>query len=140
MVHRLLQRYLEGGKSVPQQPYEEKCKHCTKMEINATQAERASIKFKQVQFLQDKVGQEFLGVISGVSEWGLFVELVDNYCEGMVRLRDLNDDYYYLDEENYRVVGKKYGLTYQMGDEVTVRVKNVDLDRKQIDFELIQDF
>ena len=70
----------------------------------------------------------------------MYVELVDNYCEGMVRLRDLNDDYYYLDEENYRVVGRKYGYTYQMGDEVTVRVKNVDLDRKQIDFELIQDF
>tara|TARA_Y100000589_G_scaffold155323_1_gene147953 strand:+ start:93556 stop:95727 length:2172 start_codon:yes stop_codon:yes gene_type:complete len=140
MVHRLLQHYLEGGRSVPQPPYEEKCKHCTKMEINATQAERASIKFKQVQFLQDKIGEVYKGVISGVSEWGMYVELVDNYCEGMVRLRDLNDDYYYLDEENYRVVGRKYGYTYQMGDEVTVRVKNVDLDRKQIDFELIQDF
>ncbi len=140
MVHRLLQHYLHGGRSVPQPPYEEKCKHCTKMEINATQAERASIKFKQVQFLQDKIGQEFKGVISGVSEWGMYVELVDNYCEGMVRLRDLNDDYYYLDEENYRVVGRKYGFTYQMGDEVTVRVKNVDLSRKQIDFELIQEF
>jgi ribonuclease R len=137
MVHRLLQHYLDGGGSANQSEIEEKCKHSSKMELLATEAERKSIKYKQVQFLEDKIGQEFDGVISGVSEWGLYVEIVENMCEGMVRLQDISGDYYTFDSENYCARGKKRGEEYRMGDEVRIVVKRADLVKKQLDFDLV---
>ena len=107
------------------------------MEKQAADAERASVKYKQVEFLLDKVGQIFEGAISGVSKWGIFVEIIDNKCEGMVSLRDMEDDYYYLDEENYCVIGQKYGTIYKLGDKVKIMVKRANLSRKQLDFELV---
>jgi len=137
MVHRLLEHYLEGGSSVSKDVYEDKCVHCSLMERNAIEAERDSVKYKQAEFLLDKVGQEFDGLISGVSKWGIYVEIVGNKCEGMVRLQDLQDDFYYLDEDNYQVIGSRYGQQYKLGDPVRIRVKKIDLSRKQMDFELL---
>lgn len=137
MVHRLLQYYLDGGNSVDQQEIENQCKHSSKMEILATEAERASIKYKQVEFLQDKIGEEFEGVISGVSEWGLYIEIMNGLCEGMARLRDMEDDFYTYDEENFAAVGRKYGDIYRMGDKVTIKVMRADLAKKQLDFRVI---
>ncbi len=137
MVHRLLQHYLDGGNSADQQEVETQCKHSSKMEVLATEAERASIKYKQVEFLQDKIGEEFDGVISGVSEWGLYVEIMNGLCEGMARLRDMEDDFYTYDEENFAAVGRKYGDTYRMGDPVRIKVMRADLAKKQLDFKVI---
>ncbi len=137
MVHRLLFHYLQNGKAPDSPPYEKLCKHASEMEKMAAEAERASIKHKQVEYLTDKIGCEFEGVISGVTEWGLYVEIIENKCEGMVRLRDMDDDYYMYDEENYRVVGKRHGNIYRMGDVVSIRIKKADLTRKQLDFELL---
>ena len=137
IVHRLLQHYLDGGSSVNQQEVEGQCKHSSQMEISATEAERTSIKYKQVEFLQDKIGEVFDGVISGVSEWGLYVQITDNMCEGMVRLSDIGDDYYSFDAPNYCAVGKNTGQEYRMGDEVRIKVRRADLVKKQLDFELI---
>jgi ribonuclease R len=136
MVHRLLNRYLEGGTSVEQAKYEEYCKHSSDMERKAMEAERASVKYKQAEYLMDKIGQEFDGLISGVSKWGLFVELTESKCEGMVSLRFMNDDYYYLDEENYRIIGQRWGKIYRLGDPVRVKVRKIDLQKKQMDFDL----
>ena len=138
IVHRLLQRYLDGGSSVNQQEVEEQCKHSSQMEISATEAERTSIKYKQVEFLQDKIGEVFEGVISGVSEWGLYVQIIENMCEGMVRLSDIGDDYYSFDAPNYCAVGKNSGQEYRMGDAVKIKVRRADLVKKQLDFELVQ--
>jgi ribonuclease R len=137
MVHRLLEHYLEGGSSASKDVYEDKCEHCSLMERNAIEAERDSVKYKQAEFLLDKVGQEFDGLISGVSKWGIYVEIVGNKCEGMVRLQDLQDDFYYLDEDNYQVIGSRYGQQYKLGDPVRIRVKKIDLSRKQMDFEML---
>ncbi|MGB0882711.1 MAG: ribonuclease R [Vicingaceae bacterium] len=137
IVHRLLQHYLDGGSSVNQQEVEDQCKHSSKMEISATEAERTSIKYKQVEFLQDKIGEEFEGVISGVSEWGLYVQIIDNMCEGMVRLSDIEGDYYTFDAPNYCAVGKNTGQEYRMGDELKIVVRRADLVKKQLDFELV---
>ncbi len=134
LVHRLLDHYMKKGRSVPQNEYEEMCQHSTDMEIKASEAERASIKYKQVQYLEDKKGEVFGGIISGVTEWGVYVELEGNKCEGMVRLRDIANDYYEFDEDNYALVGHRTGNTFRLGDEVEVVIKNTDLDRKQIDF------
>jgi ribonuclease R len=139
LVHRLLEYYLRGDESADSDLLEMQCKHSTQMEIRASEAERASIKYKQVEFLQDKLGQVFDGIISGVTEWGLFVEIVENKCEGMVRLRDLDDDFYEFDETNYCVVGTRTKNVYTMGDTVKVMVARCDLLRKQIDFKLISD-
>jgi len=136
MVHRLLDKYLNGNPSVNPAEYEEKCKHSSDMERKALEAERASTKYKQAEFLLDKIGQEFSGLISGVSKWGLFVELDGNKCEGMISLRYLDDDFYYLDEENYMVVGAQQGKEYKLGDPIRIRVKRIDLSKKQMDFEL----
>ena len=136
MVHRLLERYLAGGKSVNAEEYEEKCKHSSDMEQSATEAERASIKYKQVEFMKDKQGMVFDGVISGVTEWGIYVELVENKCEGMIPIRDLDDDYYHFDEDNYRLVGRKYNKKYQLGDSLKVMVAKANLEKKQLDFAL----
>lgn len=137
MVHRLLASYLSGGKSANQEKYEEYCGHCSDMEQVAASAERASIKYKQVEFMADKKGQVFSGVISGVTEWGIYVEIVSNKCEGMIPIRDLDDDYYTYDEKNYCVSGKRTHKVYRLGDEVNIMVENANLDKKQLDFKLI---
>lgn len=137
MVHRLLQHYLDGGKSVNTETYEEKCEHCSNREVMATNAERDSIKYMQVKFMSEHIGEEFVGVISGVTEWGIYVEIIDNKCEGMIRTREIRDDYYTFDEKQYALVGEATGNTYQLGDEVIVKVKNTDLVQKHLDFSLI---
>jgi ribonuclease R len=138
MAHRLLQHYLDGGKPPKKELYEEKCKHASEMEYLATKAERDSIKYMQIKYMQDHKDADFLGVISGVTEWGIYVEIIENKCEGMVRTRDLKDDYYTYDEKQYALVGQSNKKKYQLGDEVTVKVKNTDLDRKHLDFTLLQ--
>ena len=139
MVHRLLERYLEGKRSASKDFYEEKCEHASEMEKRAADAERASIKYKQVEFLVDKVGKTFDGLISGVSKWGIFVELAESKSEGLIRFNDMKDDYYYLDEDNYQIIGKRYGQKLRLGDKVRVLVKNVDLERRQLDFEMVEE-
>ena len=134
--HRLLARYASGGRSVPKEACEEQCDHCSQMEQLAANAERASIKYKQVEFMSDKIGQTFSGVISGVTEWGLYVELNDNKCEGLVPMRDLDDDFYEFDEANYALVGRRRHHTYRLGDPLTVTVEHANLERKQLDFRL----
>ncbi len=138
MVHRLLQYYLDGGKSVDADVYEEKCEHTSSMEGLATSAERDSIKYMQVKYMQDHKDQEFLGVISGVTEWGIYVEIIENKCEGMCRIREIKDDYYTFDEKQYALVGEISKSILQLGDEVVVKVKNADLVKKQLDFHFIR--
>ena len=138
MVHRLIERYLiENQGSVDRKEYEEYCVHSSEMEKQAEEMERQSVKYKQAEYLQDKIGQVFDGLISGVSKWGLYVELKDSKCEGLVRYEDMPGDYYYLDEENFRVIGQDSGRVIQLGDEVRVIVKNVNLLKRQMDFEMI---
>jgi ribonuclease R len=136
MVHRLVDRYLTGGRSVPQQKTEDNCKHCSNMEALASQAERASIKYKQVEFMSDKVGMVFDGIISGVTEWGLYVELNETHCEGLVPIRELTDDYYEFDEETYSLTGNKTKNRYRLGDSIRIRVVRANLEKKQLDFTL----
>ncbi|HNR20190.1 MAG TPA: ribonuclease R [Bacteroidia bacterium] len=136
MVHRLLEHYLNRGKNAHKEVYEKKCKHSTDMEIQAADAERASVKYKQVQFIQARKNEIFEGVISGVTEWGMYIELEDSKCEGLIRMRDLQDDFYMLDEKNYCIVGQRKKKKFQLGDKVTVAVKSTDLVKKQIDFML----
>ena len=136
MVHRLLERYLAGGRSLPKAKYEELCEHCSSMELVAANAERASIKYKQVEFMSDKLGQVFDGVISGVTEWGIYVELNENKCEGLVPMRDLDDDYYEFDEKNYCLIGRKKKHMFRLGDPLSIRVAQANLERKQLDFQL----
>jgi len=136
MAHRLLERYLSGGKNVNAQEYEELCKHSSDMEQLAANAERASVKYKQVEFMAQYVGVVFDGVISGITEWGIYVELIENKCEGMIPIRDLDDDYYIFDDKNYCLVGRRYNKKYQLGDEITIRVAKANLDKKQLDFVL----
>ncbi len=137
MVHRLLQLYLDGKSSANQQSYEEKCKHSSEMESLASSAERDSIKYMQVKYMQDHQEQEFLGVISGVTDWGIYIEISSNKCEGMVRLQDLRDDHYVFDKEQYAVVGQRSNKTFVLGDEVYVKVKNADLVKKHLDFTML---
>jgi ribonuclease R len=139
MAHRLLQHYLDDGSSVNADHYEKMCQHASQMEKKAADAERASIKYKQAEYLQDNIGQTYLGIISGVTEWGMYVEIQENKCEGMIRLRDISDDFYTLDEKNYCIIGQKKKRTYQLGDEVRIKVKRVDLGKRQIDFSLVID-
>ena len=138
MVHRLLQHYLNGGKSVNEEDYEEKCEHSSNMEYMAAQAERDSVKYMQIKYMQDHQNQEFLGVISGVTEWGIYVEIIENKCEGMCRIREIKDDYYTFDEKQYAIVGQVSKNIIQLGDEVWVKVKNADLVKKQLDFWFIR--
>lgn len=138
MAHRLLQQYLDGAKSADEEVYEDKCVHSSQMENLAANAERDSIKYMQVKFMQDHKDEEFLGVISGVTEWGIYVEIVENKCEGMVRIREIKDDYYTFDPEQFALVGEVTKNTLQLGDEVIVKVKNADLVKKQLDFTLIK--
>jgi len=137
MVHRLLEHYLADGKSVNEEAYEKMSVHTSQMEKRAADAERASVKYKQAEYLLDQIGSEYVGIISGVTEWGMYVEIEENKCEGMIRLRDLTDDFYALDEKNYAIIGQRKKKKYQLGDEVQVRVKNVDLTKRQIDFTLV---
>jgi ribonuclease R len=139
MAHRLLQTYLDGGKSADVEFYEVACVHSSAMEKRAADAERASIKYKQAEYLENNIGTEYKGIISGVTEWGMYVEIEENKCEGMIRLRDISDDFYVLDEKNYCIVGQRKKKKYQLGDEVMIRVKKVDLSKRQIDFTLIPD-
>ncbi len=137
MVHRLLAHYLNNGKPKDKEQIEQLCKHSTDMEIKATEAERASIKYKQVEFMQDKIGDTFKGVISGVTNFGLFIELTANQCEGLVAIRDLDDDYYRFDEEGYALVGQRNGRRFTLGDEVEVEIWRTNLAKKQLDFKLV---
>ena len=138
IAHRLLQHYIDGGKSVDAELYEEKCVHSSNMESLATNAERDSVKYMQIKFMQDHKDQEFLGVISGVTEWGIYVEIVENKCEGMCRIREIKDDYYTFDDKQYALVGEVSKKILQLGDEVYVKVKNADLVKKQLDFNFIR--
>ena len=140
MVHRLIERYLiENQGSADKKEYEEMCLHSSEMEKQAEEMERQSVKYKQAEYLKDKIGQVFEGLVSGVSKWGLFVELKDNKCEGLVRYENLPGDYYYLDEDNFRVIGEDTGHVIQLGDEVRVVVKAVDLFKHKMDFEMLPD-
>lgn len=137
MTHRLLQHYLDKNNSAKEEEYEAKSHHSSEMENLATSAERDSIKFMQVKYMIDHQDEEFLGVISGVTEWGIYVEIVSNKCEGMVRLRDIKEDHFDFDQEQYAIIGRKTGKTYTLGDEVYVSVKNADLVKKHLDFNLL---
>lgn len=137
MAHRLLQHYLDGGKSANEDIYEEKCKHSSNMEYLATKAERDSIKYMQIRFMQDHQDEEFLGVISGVTDWGIYVEIISNKCEGMVSVRDMKDDTYDFDQDHYAMIGRHNHKMYQLGEEVIVKVKNTDLVKKHLDFYLV---
>jgi len=139
MVHRLLDVYMAGRSAETESELEMRCKHSSEMEKKAADAERSSVKYKQVEFLKDKIGESFKGVISGVTEWGIFVEIIENKCEGLVRLRDIQDDFYFFDEESYSIIGKKFKKRYRLGDEVLVSVKRADLVKKQLDFSLVED-
>ncbi len=139
MVHRLLERYLEGGSSVGKDDTEAKCKHASEMERKAIEAERASVKYKQIEYLLDKKGQVFDGLISGVSKWGIFVEITESKSEGLIRFSDLKDDYYFFDEDNYRIKGRQFGYIYRLGDKVKVVVKDVDMEKKQLDLGLVDE-
>ena len=139
MVHRLLDRYIAGGSSVNKGELEDRCRHCSSQEQLAANAERASIKYKQVEFLSDKIGQEFTGIISGVTEWGMYVEVEENKCEGMVSIRHLDrDDYFVFNEKEYCIEGLHSGKRYQLGDEVRIRVAHADIQRRQLDFYLVE--
>ena len=138
MVHRLLTRYLAGGRTVQEAKYEELCDHSSEMEQIAANAERASVKYKQVEFMGERLGMEFDGVISGVTEWGLYVELNENKCEGMIPMRDLGDDYYDFDEKNYCLTGRRHHKKFSLGDPVTIKVARANLEKTQLDFALVE--
>ena len=138
MVHRLLTRYLAGGRTVQEAKYEELCDHSSEMEQIAANAERDSVKYKQVEFMGERLGMEFDGVISGVTEWGLYVELNENKCEGMIPMRDLGDDYYDFDEKNYCLTGRRHHKKFSLGDPVTIKVARANLEKKQLDFALVE--
>lgn len=138
MVHRLLADYLSGAPSRNQKKYEKMCRHSSKMEVLAAEAERSSIKYKQTEFMKDKVGQQFDGVVSGVTEWGIYVQIIENKCEGMIPIRGLAGDFYEYDEDNYCIRGRRTGKKYQVGDPVQIEVVRVNMARKQIDFALAE--
>ena len=139
MVHRLLQHYLSGGKPVSKDEYEELCLHSSDMEKQAADAERASIKYKQVEFMQNAEDKPYEGLISGLTEWGIFVEIQETKCEGMVRMSEMSDDFYEFDEDNYRVIGKRNKKMLSLGDKVTVRVIDTNIDRRTIDLTFVDD-
>jgi len=136
LVHRLLAAYLKGEHSKNQKQYEKMCRQSSKMEVLAMEAERTSLKYKQAEFMRGKVGQEFEGIVSGVTEWGIYVEIIENKCEGMVPVRELGGDFFEYDEDNYWMRGKRTGKKYRIGDPVRIRVLRVNMLRKQIDFTL----
>jgi ribonuclease R len=136
MVHRMLYDYMNGAASKSKIKYENRCRHSSDMEQRAVDAERASIKYKQVEFMQDKVGKEFDGIISGVTEYGLFVEIIENKCEGLVATRDMLDDFYEYDEDNYCLIGRHTKNKFQLGDSIKIIVLRTNLAKKQLDFAL----
>lgn len=137
MVHRLLTRYLNGGRTVSQPKYEEYCEHCSGQEQLAEQAERASIKYKQVEYMSDRMGQVFDAVISGVTEWGIYAEIVENKCEGMIPIRSLGGDYFEFDDKNYCLIGQRTRKRYRLGDHIKIKVARCNLEKKQMDYELV---
>lgn len=137
MVHRLLTRYIGGGRSVSQPKYEEYCEHCSAQEQLAEQAERASIKYKQVEYMSERMGQVFDAVISGVTEWGIYAEIIENKCEGMIGIRSLGGDYFEFDEKNYCIIGQRTRKRYRLGDHVKIKVVRCNLEKKQMDYELV---
>jgi ribonuclease R len=137
MVHRLLAHYLEQGESKNAEKYEKRCVHASEMERRAVEAERASIKYKQVEFMQDKVGKEFDGVVSGLTDWGIYVEIVENKCEGMVSIKSIMDDFYEFDEEEYKIVGRHSGRVFEIGDPLRIEVLHANLSRRQLDYKLV---
>lgn len=136
MVHRMLTDYIKGEKSKNKDKYEDMCKHSSEMEKRAAEAERASIKYKQVEFMKEHIGEDFDGIISGVTEWGFYVELNESKCEGLVHIRELDDDYYFFDEDNYSIIGRRNKKTYQLGDPVKIKIVKADLEKKQLDYTL----
>jgi ribonuclease R len=138
MVHRLLAHYLNGGESKNKNKYEHRCVHSSEMEKRAMEAERASTKYKQVEFMLGKEGQEFDAIISGLTDFGMFAEIIENKCEGMISLQTLSDDFYEFDEDNYLLLGRQTGKKFQLGDEIKVSVRNVNLPRRQLDFSLVE--
>ena len=136
MVHRLLTKYQDGARSANQEKYEELCEHCSDMEQTAQQAERDSIKYKMVEFMTDKIGNEYDAHISGIQSYGIYCEIDDNHCEGMVSMRDLDDDYYDFDERNYCLVGRRHRNKYQLGDSVRIKVARANMEKRQLDFVL----
>ena len=140
MVHRLLQRYLDGKRSADKDFHENRCVHCSEREVIAAEAERASIKYKMVEFMADKVGEEFDGQVSGLSEWGVFVELENSIVEGMILMRDIEGDFYQFDEERYEVYGHSTGRIFTIGDKVRIRVKSADLRRRLLDFTFVEKY
>ncbi|MEN8155806.1 MAG: ribonuclease R [Bacteroidota bacterium] len=137
MVHRLLAHYLDQGESKNAEKYEKRCMHASEMERRAVEAERASTKYKQVEFMQDKVGKEFDGVVSGLTEWGIYVEIVENKCEGMVSIKGIEDDFYEFDEEEYKIVGRHSGRQFEIGDPVKIEVVSANLSRRQLDYRFV---
>ena len=137
MVHRLLAHYLEQGETKNADKYEKRCMHTSEMERRAVDAERASTKYKQVEFMQDKVGKEFDGVVSGLTDWGIYVEIVENKCEGMVSIKSIADDFYEFDEEEYKIVGRESGRQFEIGDPVKIEVTHANLSRRQLDYKLV---
>ncbi|MCK9302381.1 MAG: S1 RNA-binding domain-containing protein, partial [Bacteroidales bacterium] len=133
MVHRLLFNYLTDKKPVNADALEEKCEHCSEMEKRSADAERDSTKLKQMEFMADHIGKTFEGLVSGVSKWGIFVELNICKAEGLIRMEDMKDDFYYLDDENYQVIGHHHGKTFKLGDNIKVTVKNIDIQKRQMD-------
>jgi ribonuclease R len=133
MAHRLLQHYLDDGKSVNKAEYEKKCEHSSEREKRAADAERASIKYKQVEFMASAEKRPYEGLISGVTEWGIYVEIIETKCEGMIRMADMNDDFYEFDEKRYRIIGKRKGKVFTLGDKIDVVVKKTDIDKRLID-------
>ena len=139
MVHRLLTKYQDGGRSANQDKYEELCEHCSDMEVTAQQAERDSIKYKMVEFMEDKIGEVYDAHISGIQSYGIYCEIDENHCEGMVPMRDLDDDYYDFDERNYCLVGRRHHHKYQLGDPIRIKVARANLEKRQLDFALGDD-
>jgi ribonuclease R len=139
MVHRLLDYYMKGGESKDQAKYEKMCKHASDMEKRATDAERASIKYKQVEFMTDKIGNEYEATISGITEWGIYAEINENKCEGMIPIREIDDDFYYFDEDNYCLIGRRNGRKFQLGDQIKIRIWRTNLLKKQMDFKVAED-
>jgi ribonuclease R len=137
IVHRLLDKYLQNGRSANEKKIEDLCRHSSDMENRAVNAERSSVKYKQVEFMQDHLGEEFNGVISGVTDWGIYVEL-ENKCEGMVPIRELDDDFYVFDEKNYALTGRHKKKTYQLGEEVRVKILRTNLEKKQLDLQVVE--
>lgn len=138
MVHRLLQHYLDAGKSADKEEYEEMCIHCSKQEKTAAEAERDSIKYKQVEFMSDHIGEEFEAIVSGVTDWGIYAEIIENMCEGMISIKTIEDDDYQFDQENYCIVGRLTGNKIQLGDKILIKIKTANLVKKQLDFSLVR--